>query len=135
LSYQDYVLEEFPESIQGNMTLPVLPRAFAPTTAGKTADQALVEGVLACGRYFEADPVTNCGMRIGGEVIAVSISKDGVSVRTLCRLPNYEQDRHASAAYSARITRGDLDMSGAVAAGLVPLDQIVDSRTGEKLAA
>jgi hypothetical protein len=42
---------------------------------------------------------------------------------------------HASAAFSARITRGDIDMSNAVADGLVPLDQIVDSRTGEKLAA
>jgi hypothetical protein len=120
----------------GNMTLPVLPKAHAPATAGKGADDGLIEGVKACGRYFEAEPALNCGMRIGGEVIATTITPNGVSVRTLCRLPGHEQDRHASAAFTARISRGDLETAGVVAAaGLVPTSKIVDSRTGERLAA
>jgi hypothetical protein len=135
LNYNDYDAQEFGDAMYGNMTLPVLPMSHAPATAGKTADEGLIEGVLACGRYFEAEPVLNCGMRIGGEVIATEITPRGVSVRTLCRLPGYEQDRHASAAYTARIERGDLDMNNAVADGLVPMADVVDSRTGERLAA
>jgi hypothetical protein len=135
LNYSDYDSQEIGEAHYGNMTLPALPKAHAPATAGKTADDGLVESVLAVGRYFEAEPAVNCGMRIGGEVIATNITPNGVSVRTLCRLPDYEQTRHASAAFTARITRGDLDTTGAVAAGLVPMTEIVDSRTGERLAA
>jgi hypothetical protein len=59
------------------------------------------------------------------------VTPHGISTRTLHRFADYEATRHASAATVARIVRGDLDVS--IADGLVPVTEMVDSRTGEPL--
>ena len=61
-----------------------------------------IERVLAAGRYFEAEPAINCGMRIAGEVVATTITPDGIFSRTIHRFADYEEACHAGAAIVAR---------------------------------
>lgn len=135
LSYRDFVSEEADKSLQGFMTLPRLPAVYVPVVAGRPPTAALIEGVLACGRYFEAEPDVNCGMRIGGEVIATEITPKGVSVRVVHRFADYEETGVAAAALVRRIESGDLAREGLLSAGLVPVDELIDSATGEGLTA
>jgi hypothetical protein len=94
-----------------------------------------VQIIQAAGRYFEDEPVINCGCRVGGEVLSVELTEHGITQRVLHRFENYDELRTASAAIVARIVRGDMDVDGIVAEGLVPITEVADAETGRPLTA
>ena len=132
LNYRDYVAEDAGE-MYGVHAFPRLPPRYMPRVTGAATDKTLVEIIQAAGRYFEDDPVTNCGMRVGGEVVSTEISEHGMTHRVLHRFADYDRVRTASSAIVARIERGDMDVDGIVAEGLVPIGDVVDSETGQPL--
>jgi hypothetical protein len=70
-------------------------------------------------------------MRIGGEIIATEVTPRGLSQRVIHRFADYTQHLRAGVAVSARILRGDMDVSRAVADGLVPVTDMVDPDSGD----
>jgi hypothetical protein len=131
---QDYQPHDAGE-YYGLHILPTLPANYVPRVHNPATDRDLVRAVEAAGRYFVDHPELCCGARVGGEVVCTDLTPRGLTHRTLHRFADYEATRHAVAAIVAGIGRGDLDVSTAVRDGLVPADQMVDSRTGLRLVA
>ena len=111
----------------GVYPFPPFPPQYAPKIADAPTDADLVATVEAGGRAF----VDNAAVKapIGGEVIAVSIDRAGISTRTLKRYADYDRLRTAAAAVTERIKRGDLKYD--MAAGLFSLAECYDSQTGK----
>lgn len=132
-NYDDYAMHETPGGWVGAAAFPALPDAYMPAIAGFPNDKQLVQIVQAVGRWFEAEPETNCGQRVGGEVIVTEITPNGISSRIVHRFADYDAVRNTAAAVAGRYLRGDLSTDGVVRDGLVPVDNMVDSATGAKL--
>ena len=134
LNMREYIAEDAGECY-GLLSFPRLPAEYQPKAQGQATDRDLVRVIQAADKWFTDQPELNCGMRVGGEIVATNITPMGMSTRTIHRFADYDAVRHASAAIVQRIMRGDVDMSTAVRDGLVPVDEMVDSETGEKLKA
>lgn len=133
MNYEDYATHETPAGWTGAVAWPSLPPAYMPAIAGLPNDKHLLQIVQAVGRYFEAEPGTNCGQRVGGEVIVTEITPNGISSRIVHRFADYDAVRNTAAAVAGRYLRGDLSTDGVVRDGLVPVDSMVDAQTGAKL--
>jgi hypothetical protein len=131
-NYQDYQPDETPDWT-GAASWPVLPSAYMPAIAGFPTDANLVQIIQAVGAWFESNRQVSCGQRIGGEIIVTELTPLGISSRVVHRFDDYKAVRHAAAAVASRYLRGDLPVDGVVASGLVPVDNMVDTRTGERL--
>jgi hypothetical protein len=134
MNMRSYQAEDVGECY-GMLAFPRIPAKYQHAVKGAPTDRDLVRAVEAAGRYFVGEPEINCGARVGGEITCFDITPRGLTYRTLHKFADYEQTRHAAAAIVARIGRGELDIAGLVRDGLVPIDQCVDSETGEKLVA
>lgn len=127
-SYQDYAAQDDGGASYGVLPFPRLPAEYMPKASG-SSDADLVAIITAAGRLF-ADHAAEMGSaRVGGEVMKVDVTPDGIATRTLYRFEDYEQTRHAGAAVTARVLRGELQVD--VAEGLGRVADAVDSETGK----
>lgn len=130
LSYDRYAVQA-DEGRYGLTPFPLLPAHYMPRLQGPVTDAHLVEVIEAVGRYFIDEPEIACGARVGGEVMAIELTPEGMAQRTLHRFADYEETRNAAAAVCARIERGDLKVL--VADELVQMDRVIDTATGKPL--
>ena len=131
LSYEGYQAQDDGGNHYGVLPFPRLPAEYIPAPDGFTTDEHLVAIIKGAGRCFADNPAAMGPIRVGGEVLAVDITPQGISTRTLHRFEDYEQTRHAAAAIVGRVVRGDLHVS--VADGLTPVDESIDLATGKSL--
>lgn len=133
-SYQNY--EPFADqgaADYGITAFPRLPAHYMPNLRGLTTDESLVAVIKAAGRLF-ADPASGmAGARVGGEVIATTVTPTSTETRTLYRFEDFATDAAAGAAITARFERGDLPFD--MADALTPVSEAVDSATGERVRA
>lgn len=128
-SYCAYEPNEQGADWHGKRSFPAVPPGFMPHLDGKTLPRQLVQIFEALQRFGEARP--DLQIKIGGELLAFEVSRDGITQRTIHRFADYEQTKHAGAAVRARVMRGDLQVS--VADGLVPVADMEDAATGKAL--
>ena len=127
LSFQRYDLQDASGAPYGVLAVPQMSKACVQDTK-LSIDERLVATIKNIGQHFKDTKDPAC---VGGEVNAVEITAAGMSFRTLHRFPDFEEMRHASAATLARVVRGDLRVS--VADGLVPIDEVIYTETGESI--
>jgi hypothetical protein len=131
LSTEDYEPQDDAGQFYGVLSMPRLP--VMPKLPANPSAKELSRVIHACGKYFAAHPDINCGMRLGGEIVQHVITPAGISSKIIHRFADYEEMRVASAAICNRIEDGRMDVTNAVADGLVPRDQLVDTATGKRL--
>ncbi len=101
----------------GFYPVPDLPAERTPDTRGMSEDERLVATIQAIGGAMQDNPETMAAAVVGGEVVAITVTRDGLSERMLYRFPTYDQHAVASAAVRARIMRGEhvIDVAGGIA--------------------
>ncbi len=131
-SYENYKPHNENDSDYGGpYPWPILPVQYRPRQdPSQPLEKRMIGVIQAIDRYFVAEPGINHGQRVGGEITLTEVTPDAITSRVVFRFPNYEQVRHAAAAVSARMQRGQIDGAAAVRKGLISADEAVWSETG-----
>lgn len=100
------------------LTVPALPADYMPAPRGT---KRVVGAFYGFRRWFSDHPELSMPP-CGGEIIATTITREGLTTRVLHRFADYEQHRAEGAATHAALKRGDLRVN--VAEALVPVGEL-----------